>query len=125
VAYSLAGLAQARQETLAPLTFTFPPQDAPDRSTGILAAWNGEAFVDWAEWQATCPLQVEAIPAGLWMGGEKYVAPGYTLVKDGERWLLRHGKKLVPGFVSAFLSHAIRWAEELRGIPAAAWMAAE
>ena len=127
--YSLQALAAARQqaaEATGPAAEPLPPLDAPDLSMGILAAWNGEAFVDYEVWQATHPIEREetTVPA-LWMGAEKYVAPGYTLFKDGERWLLKCGKRVVKGFVSAFLSHALRWADEAYGIKPAVWVVAK
>ncbi len=106
------------------------PPDAP-MDDATLTVWNGERFVAYDKWLATAPVLIEGTPHdnGALPGDAACVTGDCSLrvwlVRDGDRWSMFAGSRAAHArrrdFVSPYLEHAIRTAEQWYGAPKGGW----
>lgn len=119
----------------APLMLKDIPPDAPMEEGIVLGCWNGEASVSWDKWLASTPIAAQpptpkpCLPDRVRCVIAECGSTQVWLAKDGDRWLMyensRSSSARRKDFVSPFLEHAIRTAEQWYGKPVGGWKAGE
>jgi len=120
----------AVREPMQPSLLEQIPPDAP-MDDATITVWDGERSVAYEKWLARAPVVVECTPpdkaaipadAGCVTGD---CSLRVWLVRDVDRWSMFAGSRAAHArrkdFVSPYLEHAIRTAEQWYGVPSGGW----